>query len=1239
MPALRKPHRIGVLAPICGLHGADGANEREARVLLWVAVIEACQRHPGLAVYDAESTPLVPVDGHFAPQHAAQGATPTDAFWGTTRRDELVWLELELSKPAGLRLHSLAFAGTRQIFEAPATMPLGDQIQHVITAWLLARELPALPRRFEAITGEAVLAVVRALAPVLAEHARAWTPPASLAAWAGDAALLDDLPADDSAGPEQAADADRDAATIDVDVEGDAGTGPEATSEHTLEPPGVRSTTARLARATANRLPPGLRVAALRVLELALHEPLGDLLLAADLEHPQALFARFLGKLGRQRDFVLLRRVIAAAPGWARPYTELAYGTDLDEQNDDDDDPAAPSELETVAGTGIAALCRPGHFEVIERASAHLRADGRPDEALRLLERGVRIHDREARAHLALLVAHPAAKRPGTWLAQAQRSARTHGCPMDAFLPWYPDQIQIDLHVADALLAVGRLDEAIALRANRLEGREAEWPRHARILTSWRGDPRIVATAFAREAHFRGDPARVLEGLGHAEPRDSFEVAILVEALVAMGRESEVPHAWARHGIGRGHDGPVARLAAARGLLAAGEWRRGLEELWRVELGEPGRDDHVAVTRCGLLLACMPIEIAETALAERMAAGATGLARRMARDLADFAPAAARSEIVMRALGSTASTAPDAASLAAFPAEPHTRAVVDALFANLAGAEAPQVRADRLVDRWIEVVYADAADDDPARLARAAAYVAAQALSRYLAATTAAPSPIAGALRIVAAEALALVRRHRDWLGDRDARALLGVIEPLLRKVDRWLGMGWLAAVERSCALDERAGGDLGGFVRDHATIVARVLGPEEEAVLAASVARMHRDRERGWESATAAQAMRLALHTGHVGVDELADAVIAQLATAAIDPDDAIDALTTAAYLAEGRSAVPAIHAARVLLDSRKGPAALAVLTPGLAAADDDERAHALDSLRAAWQRELPAVPLDAEAAARAVAEARDRGDLALADQLARWAIALAPGTAAARAELQRAHEREHGARGTTGVSPGAATGVATGESAGSEATSPPADAGAALAFQLLAAGDFATAAVALAGSSWRARRAALAASAFRSSSDNHVEVTPRARAAAASMLVATAGQLDRDAVLCRIAALDLREAAYFARDVRPRLGERLTREAFERELRTRSGTISEAPAVRPVAFVDRVVVPGGKIARASDYVALLHDLAALAPAEALAQFDLDDDAYLEVARTWAAAVDADPSVATLIAAGLAKR
>jgi hypothetical protein len=131
----------------------------------------------------------------------------------------------------------------------------------------------------------------------------------------------------------------------------------------------------------------------------------------------------------------------------------------------------------------------------------------------------------------------------------------------------------------------------------------------------------------------------------------------------------------------------------------------------------------------------------------------------------------------------------------------------------------------------------------------------------------------------------------------------------------------------------------------------------------------------------------------------------------------------------------------------------------------------------------------------------------------------------------------------------------------------------------------------------------------------------------------------MEREAILARALALQIREQAYFARDPVPHLGDRMTREAFYQEFRARGGVVLGEAAPPPAAFVDREVVKGSKVSRASDYVALLRDLAALAPKEALAQFDLDEASYLEVAKAWAAAMEADPSIARTITTGLAKR
>ena len=88
-------------------------------------------------------------------------------------------------------------------------------------------------------------------------------------------------------------------------------------------------------------------------------------------------------------------------------------------------------------------------------------------------------------------------------------------------------------------------------------------------------------------------------------------------------------------------------------------------------------------------------------------------------------------------------------------------------------------------------------------------------------------------------------------------------LDGLLRRVDRWIGAMWLGAIERALGIDERSAGDVAGFVKEFPTLSARILGPEETAVLSWSIARMHRDRPDGWAAKVGAQASRLASHTG----------------------------------------------------------------------------------------------------------------------------------------------------------------------------------------------------------------------------------------------------------------------------------------------------------------------------------------------------------------------------------------
>jgi len=200
-----------------------------------------------------------------------------------------------------------------------------------------------------------------------------------------------------------------------------------------------------------------------------------------------------------------------------------------------------------------------------------------------------------------------------------------------------------------------------------------------------------------------------------------------------------------------------------------------------------------------------------------------------------------------------------------------------------------------------------------------------------------------------------------------------------------------------------------------------------------------------------------------------------------------------------------------------------------------------------------------------------------------------------------------------------------------------------------LLEAGELSAAAAQLADPSWRVRRAALAATRLRSPADHDVAVPPRARAAAEVVLADAIGAAGHGAVLARDLALAIREQAYFARDPLPQLGDRMARDAFHRELVARGGAVDLPPDLTPdlapgalasaARFADRNAVPDGQLSRVSDYVALIRDLAVLTPRDALAEFDLDDAGYLEVATAWARAIAGDPTLVAAIAAGLAKR
>jgi hypothetical protein len=1271
-----KPYRVAILLPEVRIDGPDAVLEREAALLLWMACIEACHLHPLLSALDASATPLVPQDGHLVPD------APEAAVLAAARRDEHIWFELVLSEgSASARLHTRDRHETRHSFEG-AGDSVGERLRNAFNAWLSARSLDPALRAFGTVSSGEFLASVRAIAPWLVDHARNRS---------------------------------------------------ERSSRASSALPGERFGSELRSRRTLDQLSPMLRIAGLRLLEMASGDDLRSELIALDPDHPYALFAMWQSNSEAERDAAVIQKAIARAPGWDQPYRTITQVLDVERVRGQ-----TLSRLEVVAISAMAAVHRPDSIEAVTDAAHWLVRTGRGEEAVRWVERMLQHYPEDRRAHLALLRTQDASERLGARLVQALSSSRLHGCPDSE--PWSDDEIEIDLRTTSALQSVGRLDEAIALRAKRLGDREASWPGQARLLDRWRHEPKFLAQSYAREAYFRCDLARVAEGFKRCEPTDAIDLAMFVEALTALGREDEAVLAWAQFGLGHGLCSPRSRLAAANAFAGSARYRHAWEQLWRVELATPERDETTAIARCAIALRDTPLDIVEAAIDERLAAGATTLARRMARLVADYVPAAAYSPVIGDALGKRTETEFEPAWLAGFTTADRAGGRIadlferiDRLFGELGSMRTAEPvdsdvhgeseRGDRLVARWLSVVLEPQSGGDTGALASAAAYMAAQALARYFAATTFAASPTAGALRTVAGEALLLVYSLRASLSDRDARAVLVAIEPTLRRIDRWVGASWLAVTERCLGLDERTHGNIGGFVQDVPTVAARILGPEETAVLSWSVARTCWERREGWAAKVGAQASRLAMHTGSTALDEWAESIEAQLAAEEMELEDAVDALHTACYLAEGITAAPCVRAARVLFDSDRAHVAFEVLATGFGAAPgrtNEWRDLQLDGLRQAWQRAGLEVPIDFGGGAGQLFAALRQRDPMHSERLGRWAAAYDPSDAEAHrylglalaAQRKTVEAMQHLVLGagdqagellvaalqgagfldeaqmvrsylahrqtpTPHEYPGQSTdddddatpvtviaemvgGTEGGAShaVGDNDVEPELHAELAEAaipigaevvevmseprhpvYALLELGNYEAAATKVRDPSWRVRCAGLCAVRFRRSAENQVGVTERAIAAANQILADAVGDSDRFVPFARALALHIREQAYFSSDPPPPLGNRMSRDAFDREFRIRSGGEIDARTLYEPGFSDSVVFSNSKIARASDYVALLRDLAQLSPEEALAQFGLDADGYLEVAKAWTEAMRDNPTLTNDVEAGLSKR
>src|SRR5205823_4366581 len=129
-------------------------------------------------------------------------------------------------------------------------------------------------------------------------------------------------------------------------------------------------------------------------------------------------------------------------------------------------------------------------------------------------------------------------------------------------------------------LDVGRIQEAIELADAALAKLPKDAPTqeafawaHKRI-SHWKTDAGLLARSYAWEGYHRGDPGRAIAGLARGRITDDEDAMIMLESLVAIGREDQakvaVYHCAGLDGTGLLGDGK-ARLAAARALILAGD--------------------------------------------------------------------------------------------------------------------------------------------------------------------------------------------------------------------------------------------------------------------------------------------------------------------------------------------------------------------------------------------------------------------------------------------------------------------------------------------------------------------------------------------------------------------------------------------------------------------------------------------------------------------------------------------
>jgi tetratricopeptide (TPR) repeat protein len=917
------PYRATFLATTLAAPVQDAALVPYLARLVSVIVFDHLIRHPVVTLGDHDDERLTDDAGGLLDVHHAQAEDSFDWFFRVSRRREVLWFELGIdpAQPPAPVLRARRPDRTVDAWHTGPGHALSDQLDHCLTQWLAARHLPAAGR-----LPSFTLADLRSLAERLV--------------------TADDLL-----------------------VQGkELGIVPRSLTQ----PP--------------QRLPvPYLRVLA----ELSRDDArtLDPIILKLDPTHPVARRNRYVtGLLRGDVDRRAILPLIDEAPMYAKPHLSI-WGEQFAADR--------PREDMGVRHQGIAASLMPANPYACHNYSLQLAEQERREESYRWADRATVTAPQFGAAHLDCVRRLRQVGRPGQAFAEAQyrcreildRAAAGKLSASDWQAPHHARLLVAFVH-----LDVGRRAEAIELGDAALASVPDEpaardafaWA--DRRIAHWKADPGLFARAYAWEGHHRGDVGRVLTGLGRVRLSDDDDAMMWIDALCTIGRYDEAVIAYAQcagqDGAGVLGDGK-ARLAAAKALIATGQLDEALDQIQIVQLRRSQSRLEAEINRLLRLAATRPARDWEQVVERRLARGATTLARMAARDLADFVPDLDPA-VIRRALGEPKRLVIDplwvAELIAAVPAAQVSAAAIVARLAI--PAEATLAAADALASDWWTALVPPARDRD----AHAAGTMLALglAIANYLVIAARPASPIAGAYRHIATEALQLVRRSRYQIDPAAIQAVLRMVE-WLSGAPEWLLDTWLLRIERALDLEAEYGAYLEGMIAE-LPAVARLLRGDERI---------------GWE-------LRLAHDLAEDPSQHEAAATLFARAARAAEAGGALCAWSSAAAralpaeldvhwlaaLASPSHPEPWLALASGLLAAGRHEDGFDAACRGMTAVTPPRRAAALAALAPAWNRAQLVVPLAGDAAFERGVAAAAEGRLAVAVAHLRWAAAIEPGT-----------------------------------------------------------------------------------------------------------------------------------------------------------------------------------------------------------------------------------------------------